>query len=252
MKNVDSGCIYEIGSFTVLPDERRLLFDGKQIALTPKAFDILLILIQHSGHVLEKKEIMDQIWPDTFVEEASLTQNIFILRKALGENAIGVQYIETIPKRGYRFVGEVKKSYLESSKPQANTPADFSSIAVLPFDSLLTGSNDEYLGLGMADALITKLGNIRQIVVRPTRAVRKYIICDSDPIATGKELAVDLVLTGSIQLFGNKIRVTVHLMRVNDSTTLWSEKFDETFEDIFSVQDTISEQIIKILTLKLT
>ena len=65
----------------------------------------------HSGHVLEKKEIMDQIWPDTFVEEATLAQNIFILRKALGENAIGVQYIQTIPKRGYRFVAEVKKSY---------------------------------------------------------------------------------------------------------------------------------------------
>jgi DNA-binding winged helix-turn-helix (wHTH) protein/tetratricopeptide (TPR) repeat protein len=252
MKNDDSNYIYEIGSFSVVLDERRLLFDGKQIALTPKAFDILLILIQHSGHVLEKKEIMDQIWPDTFVEEATLAQNIFILRKALGENAIGVQYIETIPKRGYRFVGEVKKSYLEPSKPQAHTPADFSSIAILPFDSLLTGSNDEYLGLGLADALISKLGNIRQIVVRPTRAVRKYIICDSDPIATGKELAVDLVLTGSIQLLGNKIRVTVHLIRVNDSTTLWSEKFDDIFEDILSVQDSISEQIIKILTLKLT
>jgi len=252
MKNVDSNCVYEFGVFSVLLDERRLLFDGKQVALTPKAFDILLILIQHSGHVLEKKEIMDQIWPDTFVEEATLAQNIFILRKALGENTIGVQYIETIPKRGYRFVGEVKKSYLEPSEPQAHTPTDFSSIAILPFDSLLTGSNDEYLGLGLADALIIKLGNIRQIVVRPTRAVRKYIICDSDPVATGKELAVDLVLTGSIQLFGNKIRVTVHLIRVNDSTTLWSEKFDETFEDILSVQDSISEQIIKILTLKLT
>lgn len=252
MKNVDSNCTYEIGPFSVLPDERRLLFDGKQIALTPKAFDILLLLIQHSGQVLEKKEIMDQIWPDAFVEEATLAQNIFILRKALGENATGVQYIETIPKRGYRFAAEVKKSCLESSKPQAHTPSDFSSIAILPFDSLLTGSNDEYLGLGMADALITKLGNIRQIVVRPTRAVRKYTICDSDPIATGKELAVDLVLTGSIQLFGNKIRVTVHLIYVNDSTTLWSEKFDETFEDILSLQDSISEQIIKILTLKLT
>jgi serine/threonine-protein kinase len=248
----DSNCIYEFGPFSVLLDERRLLFDGKQIPLTPKAFDTLLILVQHSGHVLEKKEIMDQIWPDTFVEEATLAQNIFTLRKALGENAMGVQYIETIPKRGYRFAADVKKSYRESSNSQAHTPPGLSSIAILPFDSLLAGSNDEYLGLGMADALITKLGNIRQMVVRPTRAVRKYSISDSDPIATGKELSVDLVLTGSIQRLRNKIRVTVQLVCVNDSTTLWSEQFDETFEDILSVQDSISEQIIKILTLKLT
>jgi len=248
----DSNCIYEFGPFSVLFDERRLLFDGKQIPLTPKAFDTLLILIQHSGQVLEKKEIMDQIWPDTFVEEATLAQNIFTLRKALGEKATGVQYIETIPKRGYRFTADVKKSYRELPKPQAATPPGLSSIAILPFDSLLTGSSDEYLGLGMADALITKLGNIKQIVVRPTRAVRKYTVSDSDPIAIGKELSVDLVLTGNIQRPGNKIRVTVQLVSVTDSTTLWSEKFDETFEDILSVQDSISEQIIKTLTLKLT
>lgn len=248
----DSNFTYEFGPFLVLVDERRLLFDGKQIQLTPKAFDTLLILIQRSGQVLEKKEIMDQIWPDTFVEEATLAQNIFTLRKALGENATGVQYIETIPKRGYRFVADVKKSYRELSNQQTNTTPGLSSIAVLPFDSLLTGSNDEYLGLGMADALIIKLGNIRQMVVRPTRAVRKYTVSDSDPIAIGKELSVDLVLAGSIQRLKNKIRVTVQLVRVTDSTTLWSEKFDETFEDILSVQDSISEQIINTLTLKLT
>src|SRR5262245_11877694 len=136
----DSNFTYEFGPFLVLVDERRLLFDGKQIQLTPKAFDTLLILIQRSGQVLEKKEIMDQIWPDTFVEEATLAQNIFTLRKALGENATGVQYIETIPKRGYRFVADVKKSYRELSNQQTNTAPGLSSIAVLPFDSLLTGS----------------------------------------------------------------------------------------------------------------
>lgn len=248
----DSNCIYEFGPFSVLLDERRLLFDGKQIPLTPKAFDTLLMLVRHSGQVLEKKEIMDQIWPDTFVEEATLAQNIFTLRKALGENAMGVQYIETIPKRGYRFAVDVRKSYREPSKPQAHTPLELASIAILPFNSLLAGGDDEYIGLGMADALITKLGNIRQMVVRPTRAVRKYTISDSDLIAIGKELSVDLVLTGSIQRLGNKIRVTVQLVCVNSSTTLWSDKFDETFEDILFVQDSISEQIINTLTLKLT
>ncbi|MGH9878678.1 MAG: hypothetical protein ACRD5H_13665, partial [Nitrososphaerales archaeon] len=104
----------------------------------------------------------------------------------------------------------------------------------------------------LADALITRLSNIKQIIVRPTRAVRKYCTVQMDPVAAGTDLAVDLVLTGSIQQVGSKIRVTVQLVSVNDSTTFWSEKFDETFEDIFTVQDSISEQIINTLTLKLT
>ena len=248
----DSACIYKFGPFSVLSDEQRLLVDGKQVPLTPKAFDILLMLIQYSGQVIKKKDLMDQIWPDTFVEEATLAQNIFTLRKALGENTKGVQYIETIPKRGYRFAADVKQSYRESSKSPLPTLSDLSSIAILPFDSLLAGERDEYIGLGMADALITKLSNIKQIIVRPTRAVRKYAISDADPIVSGKELSVDYVLTGSIQRLENKIRVTVHLVCVDDSTTLWSDKFDETFEDILSVQDSISEAIIKTLTLKLT
>jgi DNA-binding winged helix-turn-helix (wHTH) protein/tetratricopeptide (TPR) repeat protein len=251
MKN-DSYCIYEFGPFSLVMEERRLLVDGKQVSLTPKAIDILIILIQNSGRVLEKKEIMDQIWPDSFVEEATLAQNIFTIRKALGENLAGIQYIETIPKRGYRFVADVKISYQEAPRAEIYGRPSLPSIAILPFDPLHTGSDDEYLGLGLADALITRLSNIKQIIVRPTRAVRKYCTVHVDPVAAGKDLAVDLVLTGSIQQVGSRIRTTVQLVFVNDSTTLWSEKFDETFEDIFTVQDSISEQIINTLTLKLT
>jgi TolB-like protein/Flp pilus assembly protein TadD len=250
--NNDPDCIYEFGQFQILLNERRLLFNGCYVSLTPKAFDTLLILIQHSGQVLKKKEIMDQIWPDTFVEEATLAQNIFTLRRVLGENTTGVQYIETIPKLGYRFAAEVKKSYKESLRPQVYTPPSLPSIAILPFDLLFAESNDEYLGLGIADALVTKLSNIKQIIVRPTRAVRKYASTDMDPVTAGKELTVDLILTGSIQRLESKIRVSVQLIQISDSATLWSEKFDETFEDIFSVQDSISEQIIKTLTIKLT
>jgi len=251
MKN-NASYIYEFGPFSLIEEERQLLVDGRQVSLTPKAIDILIFLLQNSGRVLEKKEIMDQIWPDTFVEEATLAQNIFTIRKALGENITGTQYIETIPKRGYRFVVDVNRSYREISRPETYSGPGLSSIAILPFDSLHTGSDDEYLGLGLADALITKLSNIKQMIVRPTRAVRKYGATHVDPIAAGKELAVDLVLIGSIQQIGNRIRVTVQIVSAHDSTTFWSEKFDATFEDIFTVQDSISEQIINTLTLKLT
>jgi TolB-like protein len=126
------------------------------------------------------------------------------------------------------------------------------SIAVLPFKPLGTEGSDEVLGLGMADALITKLSNLRKIVVRPTSAVLKYTGPGHDPLAVGRELSVDSVLDGKIQKLGDRVRVTVQLVRVRDGLPLWAEKFDEQFTSIFAVEDSISEQVTKALVLKLT
>ena len=97
---------YEFGPFRIDTVNRRLMRDGEVVPLKAKAVDTLLLLIQHRGDVVEKDNLMKALWPDSFVEEANLTQNIYTLRKALGEN----QYIETVPRRGYRFVAEVKES----------------------------------------------------------------------------------------------------------------------------------------------
>ncbi len=95
---------YELGPFRLDPTEHLLLREGKPVPLTPKAFEILLILVENGGHVLSKGRLLNEVWPNTFVEEATLAQNIFTLRKALGEGPNGEQYIETIPRRGYRSV----------------------------------------------------------------------------------------------------------------------------------------------------
>ncbi len=100
--------LYGFGPFIVDAAEGLLLRDGQPIPLTPKAFETLIALVENSGHVLGKEELMRRVWPDSFVEENNLSQNISILRKALGEGAAGRQkYIETVPKRGYRFVAGV-------------------------------------------------------------------------------------------------------------------------------------------------
>jgi DNA-binding winged helix-turn-helix (wHTH) protein/TolB-like protein/Tfp pilus assembly protein PilF len=127
------------------------------------------------------------------------------------------------------------------------------SMAVLPFKPLGMAASDDYLGLGMADALITKLSNIRQITVRPTSAVLKFAgEGKTDPVAAGRELNVDSVLEGSIQRAGDRVRVTVQLVSVRESRPLWAHSFDEQLTDIFSVQDSISAQVAQALTLKLT
>jgi DNA-binding winged helix-turn-helix (wHTH) protein/TolB-like protein/Tfp pilus assembly protein PilF len=126
------------------------------------------------------------------------------------------------------------------------------SIAVLPFKTLKGEGSDEYLGLGMADALISKLSNLHQVVIRPTSAVVKYAGAGQDPLAAGRELGVDSLLDGMIQRSDNRIRVTVQLVRVSDGAPLWSEKFDEKFTDIFALQDTIAAQVTEALMLKLS
>ena len=100
---------YEFGPFRINVTERLLQHGDELVPLSPKVFDTLLILVENHGHVVEKRELMDQLWPDTFVEESSLTQNISLLRRALINSETDRQYIETIPKRGYRFIGDVNQ-----------------------------------------------------------------------------------------------------------------------------------------------
>ena len=126
------------------------------------------------------------------------------------------------------------------------------SIAVLPFKPLLAASRDESLEIGMADTLITKLGNLRQIIVRPVSAVRKYAGLEQDPVAAGREQRVDAVLDGTIQKSGERIRVTVRLLSAADGQQLWADKFEEEFTDIFSVEDSISERVAAALAVTLT
>lgn len=106
----ESTCRYEFGPFRLDPGERFLLRRGAEVPLTPKVFELLLVLVRHRGHVLEKDELMKRVWPDRVVEEANLTQSVVMLRKALGDSPRAPRYVETRPRRGYRFVAEVKES----------------------------------------------------------------------------------------------------------------------------------------------
>ena len=102
---------YEFGRFRLKTAERVLLREGEPVPLTPKVFDILVTLVEHGGQVVAKDDLMKRVWPNTFVEEGNLTQNISLLRKALGESPGGVQFIETVPRRGYRFVAEINHAH---------------------------------------------------------------------------------------------------------------------------------------------
>src|SRR4051812_21374992 len=118
---IETKGFYEFGPFRIDPAERQVMREGSVVPLPPKAFDTLLFLVRNSGRILSKEELMKATWPDTFVEEASLAQNISVLRRVLGEPAGERQYIETIPRRGYRFLAQVEATR-QSAEPRPAAP----------------------------------------------------------------------------------------------------------------------------------
>ena len=262
----ESPFVYEFGAFRLDPSERLLLRENQTVQLAPKVFDTLIALVESSGRLVDKEELMSKLWPDTFVEEATLARNISDLRKALGESTGDTKFIETVPKRGYRFIADVKsvssddftlivQRHIKSRvvfDEHLETDAPVISIAVLPFRPISSEERDVFLELGIADALITRLSNISQMVVRPTSSVRRYTSLDQSSAAAGRELKVSHVLDGGIQRAGERIRVTAQLVSVEDGRCLWAGKFDERFTDIFNVEDLISEHVANALVAKLS
>lgn len=271
---------YEFGDYR-LDLGRRLLLqrDGTPVPLTPKAFDTLLYLVEHHGAAVTKEELLSAVWPDTVVEESNLSQNIYTLRRALGEERGEHRYIATLPGRGYQFVAPVTVSggrpavpTVPSRRPlilvvsilllagltaaavllyRARTePVE--SLAVLPFKPLAASHRDESLEMGMAETLISSLSGIRNLTVRPLGVVRAYSSLRQDPVAAGRELGVDAVLDGHIQRVGDRVRVTAHLFDAGEGEHLWTGQFDEKFTDIFSIQDAIARRVVAELAIELT
>jgi len=303
--------LYEFGDFRLDAARRLVTCCNEPVRLNSKAFETLLVLIRNRYRVVSKDELIQILWPDTFVEEVNLAQNISALRKALGETPGENRFIVTIPGKGYQFVCEVREigvapedpvlprpgAVVEITGTNAPEPAPAPppilpsrrfvlrnwrsstilalvsvlvlgaaggywferhsaeqaphSIAVLPFQPLVAGTDDEHLGLGMADAVITRLSNIRQLPVRPTDVAIRYSDSGLDPLKAGREMGVDTVLTGRLQKSSDRIRVTVQLVRVSDGRALWAETFDDKYTGIFGVEDSISEKVAQALAVNL-
>jgi TolB-like protein/Tfp pilus assembly protein PilF len=237
---------YEFGPFRVDSSHRVLQRDGELIPLAPKAFDTLLALLQSRGDVLDKEDLLRTIWPDSFVEEGSLAQNISILRKLLGEGADGQPYIQTIPKRGYRFVSTAKPE-LAAVKPDEPAP----SIAVLPFANLSGDQDQEYFSDGLAEEIINKLAQIPGLKVTARTSAFAFRGKEQGITKIAQALHVGTILEGSVRKSGNRIRVTAQLINAADGYHIWAQRYDKDLADLFAVQDEIAAAIAEALQLKL-
>ena len=237
---------YEFGPFRVDARERRLLRGGKVVPLRPKVFDILLVLVQNSGHILSKDEVMKFVWPNTAVEEGNIARNISTLRSALGERPREHQYIETVPWRGYRFVASVRDVLDESVKPTV------SSIAVLPFVNVASDPNLDYLADGIAETLINNLSQLAQLKVMSRNSTFRYKGREADVSMIARELDVDSVLMGRVAERDDLLSVSLELVDARDDTHIWGAQYIRNPADLFTVQETIAREITDKLRLKLT
>src|SRR5258708_6017059 len=171
---------HEFGPFQLYPSEGVLMRGQQVVPLTVKAFEILRILVENRGHVLQKDALIRAVWPDCFVEENNLTQSVSTLRRALGEDPAQRGYIERVPRRGYRFIGDVKPASVQVVPPSAAAVPQPKTLAILPFRCIGSECPD-FWGVGMADALITQLTNLDQIRVRPSASVVRYDGIAVDP-----------------------------------------------------------------------
>jgi TolB-like protein/Tfp pilus assembly protein PilF len=237
---------YEFGPFRVDERERRLLRDGEVVPLTPKVFDILLVFVQNSGHILSKDEVMKLVWPNTAVEEGNLARNVSTLRKALGERPTNYRYVETVPWRGYRFMANVHVVRDEPVRPAID------SIAVLPFVNVAGDPNLEYLSDGISESLINNLSQLPHLKVMSRNSAFRYRGRDTDAQAVGRELNVQAVVMGRVADREDMLSISVELVDARDDRHLWGAQYIRQSADILAMQETIANEITGKLRLKLT
>src|SRR5262245_32564980 len=244
--------IYEFGPYRLDAAERLLSRGGEVVPLQPKAFDLLLALVERPGRLLEKDELMKVVWPDTVVEEVNLANNISILRKTLGAN--GQQFIETVPKRGYRFVADVNKVEEERTDTRdslrGKSGGAINSVAVLPFAN--ADPNTEYLSDGITESLINSLSQLSQLKVIARTTAFRYKGKDADPRTVGHDLKIDAVLTGKVVQQGDSLIVQTELVNTSDGAQIWGERYNRKLSDIYSTQEEIARQISDRLRLRLS
>jgi DNA-binding winged helix-turn-helix (wHTH) protein/TolB-like protein len=326
--------IYEFGPFRLEPAEHSLLRDERPVSVAPKAFELLVFLVQNQGRLVTKDEIMAAVWTGCFVEEANLTVCISTVRKLLGEKDADLRYIETIPKKGYRFtasvtelgdevepnlideeghrgepgvmpigaatagVSEMAREVASVSDPAANVRTEVEavprqnigrwqwqartllivllamalligywvlrktearrildtpkSVAILPFENIRKDPNDDFLGFSLADAVITKLGYVSSLAVRPSSDVEKYRGQVVDIRKVAADLNVETLLTGNFIHDGDDLRITAQLIDAKSDGILWRDTFDLKYDKLLTVQDKVAGQIIKGLALNLS
>jgi TolB-like protein len=248
---------FAFGDCVLDPDRRELTRRSQVVSISPKAFDLLVHLVQNREHVVSKDDLLKAVWDGRIVSESTLTSHINAVRKAIGDSGEEQRLIRTLARKGFRFVGDVhelqssdtvssKPGFAESDETRAGTLAlpDKPSIAVLPFLNLSGDPEQEYFADGVVEDVISALSRIRWLFVIARNSSFTYKGRAVDVKQVGRELGVRYVLEGSLRKAANRVRITGQLIDATTAAHLWADRFEGTFDDIFELQDQITASVV--------
>src|SRR5215472_8385587 len=231
------------GGFEVDLQAGELRRQGVKVRLQEQPFQVLQILLERRGQVVTREELQKRIWPaDTFVDfEQGLYNAIKRLREALADTAETPRYIETLPRKGYRFIRSIK-----------DTAPGIESIAVLPLENLSGDPEQEYFAEGLTEALINILARIGALRVTSRTSAMRYRKTDKTVPQVARELNVDAILEGTVLRAGDRVRISVQLIHAPADTHLWAESYDRDLRDILALHAEVAQAVAREVQIKLT
>ena len=244
---------FEFGPFRVDGTHRLLTRDGEAVALAPKPLSLLLYLLRHSGQTLSKEQLIAHLWTDSTGSEANLSVNIAAVRRALGERPRDHRYVVTVPLRGYAFVAEVRQTGAQAGPGSGREgsaeaePAKIRLLAVLPFHISHPTPGDDALGPGFADAISSRIPPLLQWSVHSSQTVRRLTTAGSDPLAQGRQLKVDAVLSGMIDRGAERLVVSVRLNLTEDGSVFWGDTYIDSVEGLTGLPRRIATDLARVL-----
>ena len=239
--------VFRFGPFELEPAAGALRRNDDPIRLAPQPFKVLELLVRRGGQVVTRAEISEHVWcEDTVVDfEQGLNFCVRQIREALGDDADAPRYLETLPRRGYRFLATV-------TRPVPEEAHRLTRLIVLPFRPLRPDPETAFLAFSLPDALTTSLGALRSLVVRSSVAADRFAGEAVDLKRVAGDADVDVVVSGTLLRAGGEIRVTTQLTEAATGTLLWSHATQAPVGDVFGVQDELTERIVNSLPLSLT
>jgi TolB-like protein len=241
--------ILEFGPFRLDTDAGILFRGAEPTMLGQRAVALLRLLLTRAGEPVSKDALVEAAWPGLAIDDSNLTVQIAALRRILEEAAGGTPWIETLPRRGYRYIGPPVATGIPFT--EAKTPGSPAlalpgrpSVAVLPFSNLSGDPEQEYFADGMVDDIITGLSRIKWLFVIARNSTLSYRSRAADVKQIGSELGVRYLLEGSVRKAENVVRINVKLVDTSTGACVWTERYDRRFDDIFALQDEIALAVV--------
>jgi TolB-like protein len=253
--------LYRFGHFALDGDRRELRRGLHLVAMAPQVFDLLEYLIKNRNRVVSRDDLIAAIWDGRIVSESALSTRINAARCAIDDTGEDQRLIRTLPRKGIRFVGEVREAREPESTIAANTATeqpipilslpDKPSIAVLPFTNMSGDVEQEYFADGMVEEIITALSRFSGLFVIARNSSFTYKGRAVDVKQVGRELGVRYVLEGSVRKSANRVRISGQLIDASTGGHIWADRFDCALEDIFDLQDHVTATVVAAISPKL-